>query len=667
VEHRTLTASDTDGVSGRDGGPRPDGRIAVVSGTALELLRLLAQHAPAEQIEERARLLAVTDPDDAAAARELALRVRAGLDAHRRREAELSALVDTARDLAALPDPHGVLDAIVRRARALLGTDVAYLTLFDAERGDTSMRATAGSVSARFQALRLPVGAGLGGLVAETHRPYWSADYPADEQFRHTHEIDAAVHDEGLVAICGTPLLVAGEFVGVLFVADRSRRPFAHDEVALLGSLAALAAVSLVQSRRAAATAATLVALSNAHQNIAQATAAHDRFVGVVLDGGGVDDIAAVLGELLACWVVVLDADGSRLGTYGPAPDGPAPPAPDSAAPAPGDPLATAPAVLRSVATGRLAEGGGIWAVAVTAAGQRLGTLVLGGRRTLAAGEGRTVERAAMVTALVLGFRLRAAEADHRVRTDLLGELLGRHPDPDGGGVDRGVVERGRVLGLRLTAPHVLAVCRCDPPRRRGVALAAAPLGDGRALVREHGDRVVVLVPGRDASAVAAEVARRAGPAAGGEVTVGAAGPLVPARGLAAAHVEACRTADALVALGLAGRGAAARDLGFAGLVLGGSADVDGYVSTVLGPLLDYDDRRGSDLVGTLAAWFAAGSSPRRAAGALHVHVNTVAQRLDRVTALLGDDWQAPERALEIQLALRLHRLRSGGGTSGGP
>jgi hypothetical protein len=70
-----------------------------------------------------------------------------------------------------------------------------------------------------------------------------------------------------LVAICGTPLLVGGDFVGVLFAAHRTRRPFARAEVALLGSLAALAAVSLVQSRRATATAATLVA---AHQSIAQ-------------------------------------------------------------------------------------------------------------------------------------------------------------------------------------------------------------------------------------------------------------------------------------------------------------------------------------------------------------------------------------------------------------
>ena len=108
----------------------------------------------------------------------------------------------------------------------------------------------------------------------------------------------------------------------MLFASHRTRRAFHHDEVALLGSLAALAAVSLVQSRRAAATAATLAALSTAHEGIAQAAAAHDRFVGVVLAGGGVDDIAAVLGEVLACWVAVLDADGSRLAAHGPVPGG---------------------------------------------------------------------------------------------------------------------------------------------------------------------------------------------------------------------------------------------------------------------------------------------------------------------------------------------------------
>ncbi|MBW0107955.1 helix-turn-helix domain-containing protein [Pseudonocardia sp. KRD-182] len=600
--------------------------IPAVPQTALDLLRLLAQDAPADLIEARA--LQATDSETAAVARTLALRVRAGIDEHRRREAELSALVETARDLASAADPRGVLDAIVRRARGLIGTDVAYLTLHDPQRGDTFMRATAGSVSARFQGLRLPLGAGLGGLVAQTRRPYWTADYPADDRYAHTSDIDDAVDEEGLVAICGTPLLVDGEFVGVLFAADRTRRPFTREEVALLGSLAALAAVSLVQARRTAEIADALAALSAAHAGIESAATAHDRFSEVVLSGGGVDDIAATLGELLGCWVAVLDADDGRLAAHGRVP--------------PGD-LAASAAVTRSAATGRIARGDGRWAVSVHAAGQRLGSLVLGGCGDLDDGQGRTVERAAMVTALVLLFRLRAAESDQRVRADLLAELLAR---PEGE-PDAGLVERGRLLGLRLGVPHVVAVCRGPV---RGLAVAA---GEGGGLAGPHGEDLVAVVPGTDPSAVAEALSRRLPDG----VTTGTAGPVVPGGGLREVHARAQRTAAALVALGRAA--GSARELGFAGLV--GPGDVGAFLDDVLGPVVDYDVRRGSDLLGTLDAYFAAGGSPSRAAGSLHVHVNTVTQRLDRVATLLGDDWSIPARALELQLALHLRRL---GGTT---
>ena len=74
--------SEQTALNARSGG----GIITAVSRTALELLRLLAQDAPAERIEEHARALAAADPESGAVARELALRVRAGIDAHRRRE-----------------------------------------------------------------------------------------------------------------------------------------------------------------------------------------------------------------------------------------------------------------------------------------------------------------------------------------------------------------------------------------------------------------------------------------------------------------------------------------------------------------------------------------------------------------------------------------------------
>jgi len=139
--------------------------------------------------------------------------------------------------------------------------------------------------------------------------------------------------------------------------------------------------------------------------------------------------------------------------------------------------------------------------------------------------------------------------------------------------------------------------------------------------------------------------------------TVGAAGPIGDPAGVPAAYREAERCADALLFLGRAGDGAGAGELGFVGLLIGDGRDVGGFVQATIGSVVDYDRRRGTALIETLEAYFGSGGSLARAAERLHIHVNTVTQRLDRISRLLGADWQDPERALEIQLALRLHRL----------
>jgi DNA-binding PucR family transcriptional regulator len=100
-------------------------------------------------------------------------------------------------------------------------------------------------------------------------------------------------------------------------------------------------------------------------------------------------------------------------------------------------------------------------------------------------------------------------------------------------------------------------------------------------------------------------------------------------------------------------------DLGFVGLLLGTGNDIDTFLAATIGPVLDYDERRRTALADTLRAYFETGGSPARAAERLHVHVNTVNQRLDRIGQLLGPRWQRPGHALEVQLALRLHALRA--------
>ncbi|MEI8411416.1 MULTISPECIES: helix-turn-helix domain-containing protein [unclassified Kribbella] len=581
-----------------------------------ELLRLLAEDAPGSELARAA--------GEDAVARDLALRIRAGIDASKRREAELSALVDVARELASARDPGGVLDTIVHRARTLIGTDVSYLTLYDPARGDTYMRATDGSVSAAFQQLRLPLGAGLGGLVAETYKPYWTADYPSDRRFRHTTPIDSAVGEEGLVAICGTPLIVDGAFVGVLFASNRTRWPFSREEVSLLGSLAALAAVTIVQVRAAAETEAALDQLSEAHAGAEHAAAAHDRFADIVLSGGDVDAIAAALAELLDVWVVLVDAVGNELAVAG-SPDGAAVPWQESE-------------------SGRLTRIGNCWVVAATAKRERLGALVIGGVDDLSGADQRIVERAAVVTALVLLFRRQAAEQSQRAQADLLSDVLSGSADP------RALTDR-----LRLLAPNrrhdrlVVAVCRGDHSAVR--ARLSAPLEDKLVLSGPYGGDLVLLISRTDAPTVArelAEVAKRTG------VTIGVTGPAAWGDSLVGSHRQAVHLVATMQRLGRSGESATPDDLGVAGLVGAAEVDVQAHVQHVLGAVIEYDDQRGTDLVGTLRAYFAASQSPTRAATALHIHPNTVQQRLDRITALLGDGWQQPDRALDLQVALRL-------------
>lgn len=631
----------------------------VQDGAQTAFLELLLRDAPAVEYERplvEARA-AGGDPAliaEVERARVLALRVRAVMRDRRRRESELSALFETAGDLAGMHDLDQVLHAIVDRARRLLGTDCAYLTLSDAAAGDTVMRVTSGSVSARFQRLRLGQGEGLGGLVAQSALPYVTANYAADERFRHTESIDAGVREEGLVAILGVPLRSNGRVIGVLFAANRRERPFSRAEVALLGSLADHAAIAidnagLIDDTRSALAELNTVnrRLQEHNRSVERAAAAHDRLAELVLHGGGTADVAAAVAEVLGGRVSIIDATAQPCA-------------------APADP-ALEEAVQAALASGRVVRaatpGEETWIAAAAAGSELLGTLVLRGV-VLGEADQRILERAAMVTALLLLMRRSVSETEHRVRGDLLEELLdspGRDP--------QSLRRRAARLSCDLDAPHAVLVCeapRAHPGRLRSAALHLAETGAGLAGVRAG--RLVLILPGDRPTRLGRHAAAVLSGAVNVPVTVGAAGPATALDQYRGAFGEALRCLQSLRALGRDGEVAGPDELGFLGLVLGEGGDVAGFVARTLGPVLDYDRARDTALAPTLRAYFDSGGSLARAKDALQVHVNTVSQRLERVTSLLGEDWRAPARSLEIQLALRLHGLLDGGvDLRGGP
>ena len=619
--------------------------------TGLEYLELLARDAAPVEFERpilaarsagaNAETMAELDR-----AKTLALQVRGILESRRRRETELSALFETASDLAALNDIDAVLEAIVRRARQLLQSDVSYLTLNDDDHGDTYMRVTDGTVSAEFRKVRLPMGAGLGGLVAQTATPYSTPSYFDDERFNHTGSIDHAVHDEGLVSILGVPLVLGRRVIGVLYAANRSVRPFGREAVALLVSLAAHAAIAIDNARLLSETQAALTELETASEllrthtdSVERGADAHDRLTALVLHGGDVVDVARSVREVLGGEVVVLDPDNAVLA----ATDGSASPT-------------EAEAGIAQVASGtsRTVDDLGLCAAPVIAGADHLGTLVLKRGERLDQADRRILERAALVTALLLLFRSSLADAEGRMRGELLEDLLaGGDRDP------KDLGDRARLLGADLDRPHAVVVTQIQGDRTRTSQAASflASVHSGFSAI--HDGRLVLILPDLEPAAAARTVRDALGHTSPEEPTVGAARSAGGPASILAAHAEARRVLEGLLALGRTGEIAESGDLGFVGLLLADRQDVRSFVRSALGPVLEYDEQRRTQLVSTLEAYFANGSNLSRTSVDLHVHVNTVTQRLERITRLLGEEWHEPEHQLEVQLALRLNRLRS--------
>ncbi|MET9002017.1 GAF domain-containing protein [Amycolatopsis sp. Hca4] len=552
-----------------------------------------------------------------------------------RRQRELASLYATVKSLTALGELDEVLQSIVHHAHDLIGTDFTYLSLVGAD-GRLSARASDGTISAEFLAAAIPATVGLGGKVLASKSPHWVRDYATSTLIQHDPNFDRLVVTEELVALLGVPLVIRGEAVGALFAADRSERSFQAEEIALLNAFADHAAVALDNARLYEASQTALRDLRVAYGKIERAQAIHEALTGVVLDGGTPRDVAQHLADQLGGSVTLLDRAAGPLRTD------------------------LAGAVEDARRTGRCATSAGTdgtdrSVAAVQAGDSYLGALVWS--RPSGTGDDtdlRTLERATHILGLLILKEQAVAEAGERLSGELLTELMVGSP-----GIGPAQRARARARNIDVDRLDLVLVAESAAVAPGDLARHLHDIARERAgLAGEHLGRATMILPAADDEATVADVHTRLRRTLGGPVIVVA--ERAAGHDWARAYALAGRCGAVMRALGHTDGGATTRQYALYAMVFDPerAGELDRFLAGSIGALLEYDRRRGTDLVGTLGAYYVHRANVAATARALHLHVNTLLKRLDRAGTVLGSDWRH-ENDLELQLGLRLHQLRA--------
>jgi DNA-binding PucR family transcriptional regulator len=151
---------------------------------------------------------------------------------------------------------------------------------------------------------------------------------------------------------------------------------------------------------------------------------------------------------------------------------------------------------------------------------------------------------------------------------------------------------------------------------------------------------------------------RGRGAYAGIETAIGIGRAGAGVQGLHQSQVEATKALNIAVALGRTDEDMSLEMAGVYSLLVDISPqDAAAYPQGILGELIEYDNKHGTDLVSTLEVYLDSFGSAQRTAEALHLHVTSVRYRLSRLEELSGLSLEDPDTRLSIQVALRLRRI----------
>jgi len=86
--------------------------------------------------------------------------------------------------------------------------------------------------------------------------------------------------------------------------------------------------------------------------------------------------------------------------------------------------------------------------------------------------------------------------------------------------------------------------------------------------------------------------------------------------------------------------------------------ELDSFLQSTLGSLIDYDIKNHTELLETLRTYFLCGENKAQAARALFIHLNTLKYRLHKIEEILNFNLSDPEASFRLKLAMRLLRFK---------
>jgi hypothetical protein len=594
-------------------------------------------------------ILRPTSSDEVLAAlRDSALRAHEASSYHRRRVSELTALHQIAVDLAALRDPDEALQAIVRAAQAVIpSADATYLLLAEPGTGWNYIKASVGLQNPDFMHVRVRDGFGMVARIYETRAPLWTRNYLASTSFEHDGVVDQTLAADGLRSVLGIPMIVQGSPRGILYAANRVERAFTADEVSVLQQFADLASIAIENTQYLAGLRRTAEDIGEGMSAVERAAQLHADLTELVVQGAHMSDVLAPINSVLPGDLHLLDSSDRVVASTSPA--------------ALNDETFTQVrhSQRAGTVTSHKTDEGYRHVVAVATPNAYHGALVLNSTSFLSELDRRTLQRAGHIVALLNIQQQALVEAEEQVRGDFLHELLETRQN-----LTEAALLRAHSRGIDLTNKVIVVAVAVPSERQLAARRALSDFARARSGVGgEHNGIVAAVFPSDDPQQVSLDVHKRLTRELGIPALVCASRAVDGETGAACdAFTEARRCATMLRGLGTESRAVTTNELAIFSLLFtpGREHELNVFLEHTLGPLRNYDESQKAQLVDTVAAYFGNSMNVAKTARALFVHANTVVKRLDRVSEVLGEDWQTEPNATRLRVALLFHSYVDG-------